>query len=64
MIGGVCAGIADHLGIDPVIVRVTTVALAFAGGAGAVAYVAAWVLMPSEGGPAATGPATARPAHG
>jgi len=51
MLGGVCGGIAKHFDIDPVIVRIATIALVCAIGAGAVAYVAAWVLMPLEDGP-------------
>jgi phage shock protein PspC (stress-responsive transcriptional regulator) len=60
MLGGVCGGIAKHLNIDPVIVRIATIALVCAVGAGAVAYVAAWVLMPLDDGPAAAAPADAR----
>ena len=52
MLGGVCGGIAKHLNIDPVIVRIATIALVCAVGVGAVAYVAAWVLMPLEDDPA------------
>jgi phage shock protein PspC (stress-responsive transcriptional regulator) len=48
MIAGVCGGIAEYFGIDPVIVRVVAVALVFAGGAGLLAYVAAWLLIPDE----------------
>jgi phage shock protein PspC (stress-responsive transcriptional regulator) len=48
MIGGVCAGIAEYFGIDAVIVRVIAVALVFAGGAGLLAYVAAWLLVPDR----------------
>src|SRR3954469_1455762 len=48
MVAGVCAGIADYFGIDPVIVRVIAVALVFAGGAGLLAYVAAWLLVPDR----------------
>jgi phage shock protein PspC (stress-responsive transcriptional regulator) len=46
MIAGVCGGIATHLGIDAVIVRVGAIALALAGGAGIPVYVAAWLLTP------------------
>ena len=60
MLGGVCGGIAKHLNIDPVIVRIATIALVCAVGAGAVAYVAAWVLMPLEDGPETAAPADAR----
>jgi phage shock protein C len=60
MLGGVCGGIAKHLNIDPVIVRIATIALVCAIGAGAVAYVAAWVLMPLEDGPATSAPTDTR----
>ncbi len=47
MVAGVCAGVADYLGIDPTLVRLLTVVGAlFSFGAVAVAYVAAWILMP------------------
>jgi phage shock protein PspC (stress-responsive transcriptional regulator) len=49
MIAGVCGGLAEYFGIDPVIVRVIAVALVFAGGAGLLAYVAAWLLVPERG---------------
>jgi len=47
MLAGVCSGIAAYAGIDPTLVRLLAVVAAiFAGGAVAVAYVAAWILMP------------------
>ena len=49
MICGVCQGIAEHFNIDPLIVRIGFVITAFFGGAGAIAYGAAWLLIP-EGG--------------
>jgi phage shock protein PspC (stress-responsive transcriptional regulator) len=49
VIGGVCSGIAKYLGIDPVIVRVATIALVFVGGLGAFGYIAALLLVPNEG---------------
>jgi len=48
MLAGVCGGIARHLGIDPVLVRIATVVLATMGGAGIVAYAAAWLLVPND----------------
>jgi phage shock protein C len=59
--GGVCGGIARHLDIDPVIVRIATVALVCAVGAGAVAYVAAWILMPLDEEPSTPLPTVPRP---
>jgi phage shock protein C len=48
-LGGVCAGVADHLGLDPTLVRVLTV-LATVLGAGSVviAYLVAWVIVPKD----------------
>lgn len=47
MIAGVCSGVADYLGLDPTLVRLLTVVAAiFSVGAVAIAYIAAWVLMP------------------
>lgn len=48
VIAGVCGGLATHLGVDPVIVRIAAVALVFAGGAGLLAYLALLLLVPSE----------------
>ncbi|NYD40793.1 PspC domain-containing protein [Nocardioides panaciterrulae] len=47
MVAGVCAGVADHLGVDVTLVRVLTVVATVLGfGSVLVAYLAAWVLMP------------------
>jgi phage shock protein C len=48
MLGGVCAGLADYLGLDATLVRVLTViAAVFSLGTVVVAYVVAWALMPT-----------------
>jgi len=49
MIAGVCGGLARSLGVDPLVARVAIVVLTLAGGTGAVAYVAAWLLLPRDG---------------
>ena len=49
VIGGVAAGIADYLNIDPVLVRAIFVGLVIFGGAGLVLYLGAWLLIPIEG---------------
>jgi signal transduction histidine kinase len=49
---GVAGGLAERLGVDPVIVRLAFVVLAFAGGTGIVAYLVCWALSvepPGEG---------------
>jgi phage shock protein PspC (stress-responsive transcriptional regulator) len=49
MLGGVAAGIADYLDVDPTAVRIALVVLALVGGLGLPLYVAAWLLVPEEG---------------
>jgi phage shock protein PspC (stress-responsive transcriptional regulator) len=49
MLGGVAAGVARSLGVDPIIVRIAFVVLTLAGGAGVPAYLAGWLLIPDEG---------------
>lgn len=49
VIAGVCSGIADYLGVDPMAVRVAALVGAVLGfGTLIVAYVALWVLLPLE----------------
>lgn len=52
-IAGVAGGLARHLDIDPIIVRVSLVVLAFFGGAGILAYLALWILVPQDTDPTA-----------
>ena len=49
LLGGVCAGAAKYLNIDPVIVRVVLGVLTIVGFAGVIIYAAAWFLLPAEG---------------
>ena len=53
VLGGVCAGIAERIDIDPLIVRVAFIAAALAGGVGVLAYAIAWLALPAAEGPAA-----------
>lgn len=41
---GVCAGVARQVGVDPLVLRVATVAFAFAGGVGIVLYLLGWTV--------------------
>lgn len=45
-IGGVAAGFGEYLDVDPVLVRVAFVLLAFANGLGLLAYLICWLVMP------------------
>jgi phage shock protein C len=48
MLGGVCGGIAEYFEIDPVIIRLVTVALFFVGGSAVLAYIIALIVIPYE----------------
>ncbi len=49
VIAGVCGGIAEYFNVDPVLVRILTVVLAFASfGALVVGYLIAWVIVPKK----------------
>jgi len=52
VVAGVCAGIADAVAVDPTLVRLVFALLSFASGAGIVAYLGAWALLPAPGSPA------------
>jgi phage shock protein PspC (stress-responsive transcriptional regulator) len=52
MVAGVCGGLADLTGIDPVIFRVIVAVATIMGGAGLVAYAIAWLVIPeAQDGP-------------
>ncbi len=46
VLGGVCSGLANYFGTDPIIIRIVFVLLAFAG-AGLLAYIVLWIAVPS-----------------
>ena len=48
VIAGVCGGLAEYLGVDPVLVRIAALLLVFAGGAGIVLYAIGWIAIPEE----------------
>jgi phage shock protein C len=48
MIGGVCGGIGEYLNIDPVIVRLLWLSSVLLLGAGALAYLICWIVIPLE----------------
>jgi signal transduction histidine kinase len=48
--GGVAAGIAEHVGTRPAVIRLCFVALAAAGGLGIALYGAYWIVLPTPPG--------------
>jgi phage shock protein C len=50
VVAGICAGIAGYSGLDVTLIRViVAVVSVLTGGAGVLAYLAAWVIIPGEG---------------
>jgi phage shock protein C len=60
VIAGIAGGVARYLAVDPVLVRLAFVALVLAGGAGILAYIIGWIVIPEE--PWEEGADAARPA--
>ncbi len=50
IIGGVCTGLGDYFGVDPVLIRLVFVALALVNGMGVLAYLILWLIVPEKGG--------------
>src|SRR5258708_6082096 len=46
ILGGVCAGLANYLRIDPAIVRIIFVLITFGWGAGFLLYISLWMVLP------------------
>jgi signal transduction histidine kinase/phage shock protein PspC (stress-responsive transcriptional regulator) len=47
VVAGVAGGLGQHLGVDPMVVRLALVVLAFANGLGVAVYLAGWALIPA-----------------
>ncbi len=46
--GGVCGGLGKYFEVDPVLIRVLWAIAFFVGGAGLLAYIIAWIVIPAE----------------
>ena len=44
--GGIAGGIAEYFDVDPIIIRMLFVVIAFAGGGGVLIYVILWIAIP------------------
>jgi len=47
-IGGVCGGIGEFIGVDPVVVRLVWAGLFLAFGVGLLVYLFSWIIIPNE----------------
>ncbi len=50
-VAGVAGGLARHLDVDPVIIRIAFVVLTLFGGGGLIVYGALWLVLPEDGQP-------------
>jgi phage shock protein PspC (stress-responsive transcriptional regulator) len=48
ILGGVCAGLANYLRLDPAIVRIIFVLITFGWGAGVLLYIILWIALPTR----------------
>ncbi|HTA12380.1 MAG TPA: PspC domain-containing protein [Solirubrobacteraceae bacterium] len=48
LLGGVCAGLSERMGVEVLVVRVMAVMAATVGGLGVAAYALAWALIPAS----------------
>ncbi|MFZ5980253.1 MAG: PspC domain-containing protein [Candidatus Zixiibacteriota bacterium] len=46
IVGGVCGGLGEYLGLDPTLVRIITVLLFILPGIGILTYIIAWIIIP------------------
>jgi phage shock protein C len=48
MVAGVCGGLGEYLDIDPTLIRIIWVVVTLMGGAGLLAYLVMWIVVPLE----------------
>ena len=48
MVGGVCAGLGEYVGIDPTIVRLAFALLLFFDGCVLLAYIIGWIVIAED----------------
>ena len=49
MLGGVCAGLGEHLDVDPTVIRlIRAVVSVLSIGTGIFIYILAWIIIPEE----------------
>ncbi len=49
MLGGVCGGLAEFVGIDASLIRLAFFLLLFGGGVGFWVYIVLWIIIPEQG---------------
>lgn len=49
VVAGVCGGLGEYFGIDPIIIRILFAIITVSGGSGFLVYIILWVVMPERG---------------
>jgi len=47
MVAGVCGGLGEYLDLDPTLIRIIWVVITLMGGAGLLAYLIMWIVVPN-----------------
>lgn len=48
ILGGVAGGIAEYFNVDPTLIRLLWILAVFGMGAGILAYIIAWIIIPER----------------
>ena len=49
ILGGVCAGLGEHLDVDPTVIRlIWAVVTLISFGTGIIVYIVAWIIIPED----------------
>jgi phage shock protein PspC (stress-responsive transcriptional regulator) len=48
VIAGVCTGLGDYFDLDPILIRLIFIILAFIGGGGVLLYIILWIVTPEK----------------
>ena len=49
ILGGVCAGLSEHLAVDPKVIRlIWAVVTLISFGTGIIVYIVAWIIIPED----------------
>lgn len=48
ILAGVCGGVGEYFGVDPVLIRLLAIVFCLMGGAGIIAYIIAAIIIPAE----------------
>ncbi|MEM7826970.1 MAG: PspC domain-containing protein [Candidatus Aenigmatarchaeota archaeon] len=48
VLGGVCGGLGEYFGVDPILIRLIWIIFVLVFGTGILAYLIAWIIIPKK----------------